>query len=84
MTSSKPSIILCVDDEELPLKLRREVLSRQGYRVLSAHNGESGLQMFRDNKVDLVISDNRRVAHPSVFCLQLRQKKYQWLMLTRS
>jgi len=52
-------VILCVDDEELPLKLRQEVLSRQGYRVLAAHNGASALRMFKDNKIDLVISDNR-------------------------
>jgi len=57
--SSKPPVILCVDDEELPLKLRQEVLSRQGYRVLAAHNGASALRMFKDNKIDLVISDNR-------------------------
>ena len=57
--SSKPPVILCVDDEELPLKLRQEVLSRNGYRVLSAHNGASALRMFKDNKIDLVISDNR-------------------------
>jgi DNA-binding response OmpR family regulator len=57
--TSKASVILCVDNEELPLKIRREVLSRQGYQVLSAHSGESALRMFRDNHVDLVISDNR-------------------------
>ena len=48
-----------VDGEELRLKMRYEVLFRQGYQVLSAHTGESALRMFRDNQVDLVISDNR-------------------------
>jgi DNA-binding response OmpR family regulator len=57
--TSKAPKILCVDNEELPLKIRREVLSQQGYQVLSAHSGESALRMFRDNHVDLVISDNR-------------------------
>ncbi len=52
-------IILCVDEKELPLKVCREVLSQRGYRVLSAHTGEAALRMFRDNNVDLVISDNR-------------------------
>ena len=31
----------------------------EGYRVLAAHNGASALRMFKDNKIDLVISDNR-------------------------
>jgi len=57
--SSKAPVILCLDDKELSLKMRHEVLSRQGYRVLSARSGESALRVFRDNHVDLVISDNR-------------------------
>jgi DNA-binding response OmpR family regulator len=57
--TSKPPVILCLDGEELQLKIHYEVLSRQGYQVLSAHSGESALRMFTDNHVDLVISDNR-------------------------
>ena len=52
-------VILCIDDGELSLNGRREALGRQGYRVLSAHNGVAALQMFGAIHIDLVISDNR-------------------------
>ena len=35
MVNEQP-VILCVDDEEIPLKLRRLVLEKAGYRVVTA------------------------------------------------
>ncbi len=35
--------ILCIDDEELGLEIRRIVLEREGYTVLTADDGPSGL-----------------------------------------
>ena len=53
---SKP-FILCVDDEELGLQIRRAVLERAGYSVLTALNGREGLDAFSSDPVDLVILD---------------------------
>ncbi|CCQ72428.1 response regulator [Magnetospira sp. QH-2] len=49
--------ILVIDDEELARFTIQEILESEGHVVLEAANGEEGLAVFRDNKVDLVITD---------------------------
>jgi CheY-like chemotaxis protein len=49
--------ILCIDDEELGLEIRKMVLEREGYRVLTARDGASGLSIFETQPVDAVILD---------------------------
>jgi len=50
--------ILCIDDEELALSVRKMVLESAGYVVLTAANATQGLEVFKANYVDLVISDH--------------------------
>jgi CheY-like chemotaxis protein len=52
----KPSI-LCVDDEELPLALRKLVLEKQGYRVVIRPIGSGRDAALGDHRVDLVLTD---------------------------
>jgi CheY-like chemotaxis protein len=51
--------ILLVDDEESIRELGEEVLSRFGYRVLTAPDGESALELYQKEpkEVDLIILD---------------------------
>ncbi len=49
--------ILCVDDNEQSLSIRKVLLETRGYRVLSSNNGQLALEMFRQGGIDLVISD---------------------------
>lgn len=49
--------ILCVDDEENPLMLRKLVLQRAGYEVLTAGSVNQALEMLSAHKIDLVLSD---------------------------
>ena len=49
--------ILVIDDEQLTLRVLVSLLSNEGYEVSSAEDGEAGLQSFRENPVDLVITD---------------------------
>ena len=49
--------VLCIDDEELGLEIRKMVLEREGYEVLIAHDGASGLSIFESEDVDVVILD---------------------------
>ena len=51
--------ILLVDDEEALLDLGQQLLSRQGYKTLSAATGEEALELYRrrPEDVDLVILD---------------------------
>jgi CheY-like chemotaxis protein len=52
-----PLTILCIDDEALGLQIRRAVLERNGYQVLTAVDGETGVTLFQDNPVDAVLLD---------------------------
>lgn len=49
--------ILIIDDEELTLNLLSQIMEDEGYEVDCAMNGESGLELFRGQKADLVITD---------------------------
>ncbi len=55
--SSKP-IILCIEDNEGYLRLRRAVLEQNGYSVLAATTGIEALNRLRHSPVSLVISDH--------------------------
>jgi two-component system, OmpR family, response regulator CpxR len=49
--------ILCVDDNEQALSIRKLMLETRGYRVLACNNGAQALETFRRGGVDLVLSD---------------------------
>lgn len=49
--------ILVIDDEELLVRMVKTMLEREGYRVLVAPNGKHGLKLFREESIDLVITD---------------------------
>ncbi len=55
--SGKP-IILCIEDNEGYLGLRRAVLEQNGYSVLGATTGVEALDILRRSPVSLVISDH--------------------------
>ena len=49
--------ILCVDDEETPLVLRKLLLQKAGYDVLTAGTAEEALRVASSSAIDLVLSD---------------------------
>jgi two-component system response regulator CpxR len=49
--------ILCVDDNEQSLSIRKILLETRGYRVIACNSGEQALQAFRNGSVDLVLTD---------------------------
>ena len=49
--------ILVIDDEESIRKLLTEVLGRAHHQVLVAGDGQEGLTLYKQNKVDLVLMD---------------------------
>lgn len=53
----KPLNILVVDDMEMLLDLLHEGLSEFGHRVYTASSGQQALELFKENKIDIVISD---------------------------
>ena len=49
--------ILCVDDEDLPRTLRKLVLEKEGYRVITATSGEEALGLLEREDIRLVLTD---------------------------
>jgi signal transduction histidine kinase/DNA-binding response OmpR family regulator len=50
-------LALVIDDDESAIDLMRRWLSRHGYGVVAAHEGETGLKMLRALRPDIVILD---------------------------
>ena len=50
-------IILCVDDNEQELSVLKFMLATNGYRVVSASNGQQAISLFAETPVDLVLAD---------------------------
>ena len=57
MMKNKTHLVLCVDDEAVGLRVRKILLERAGYQVLTAADGPAGLELFANQPVDAVILD---------------------------
>jgi PAS domain S-box-containing protein len=57
--SASGGVILLVDDEKVIRTMARDILSSLGYEVVVAENGESAVDIYRENRarIDLVIMD---------------------------
>jgi ATP-dependent Lon protease len=51
--------ILFVDDHEVLARLSCEILEMQGYRAVSAYNGEDALRKFDEEDFDILVTDFR-------------------------
>ena len=51
--------ILFVDDHEVLARLSCEILEMQGYRAVSAYNGEDALRKFNQEDFDILVTDFR-------------------------
>jgi CheY-like chemotaxis protein len=65
------TVILCVDDEEIPRTLRQMVLVKQGYTVLSAVSAAQALELLDRHHVDIVLTDQMM---PGVVGTELAKK----------
>ena len=50
-------LILVVEDNELNMKLARDVLQFHGFRTIETVNGEDGVAMAREQHPDLILMD---------------------------
>jgi len=76
--------ILIADDEARMRKLVSDFLKKEGFEVLEADNGKKALDIFNDEKIDLVILD---IMMPEMdgwsVCRQIRKNsKVPMIMLT--
>ncbi len=49
--------ILCVDDDERALSIRKVMLQTRGYRVLTCCDPESAVEIMKEGGIDLVLTD---------------------------
>ena len=57
MLHNRMNTVLIVDDERNYLLVLEEVLSEQGYRVVTAEGGRRGLECIEENDLDVIITD---------------------------
>ncbi len=69
-------LVLCVDDEHVGLQVRRLLLERSGYTVLTARDGTAGLNLFREEPVEAVVLDYAMPGmHGGEIAAQMRAEK---------
>jgi len=73
MQQSSP-LVLCVDDELVGLRVRQILLEHAGYKVLTAVDGHTGLELFAAHPIDVVILD---YAMPGMHGGQVAEKMRQ-------
>jgi CheY-like chemotaxis protein len=72
------NLVLCVDDEVVGLQVRKILLERAGYRVLTASDGPSGLEIFTSEPVEAVVLDYSMPGmHGGEVAVRMRQAKPQ-------
>jgi CheY-like chemotaxis protein len=74
MTENKTHLVLCVDDEVVGLRVRKILLERAGYQVITAPDGYSGLELFATQPIDAVVLD---YAMPGMHGGEVAQKMRQ-------
>jgi CheY-like chemotaxis protein len=57
LTKNKQLTILCIDDDDTGLLIRKMMLEAEGYKVLSARGGQEGLDALASSRVDAIILD---------------------------
>lgn len=51
------SLAMVVDDSQLIREVLRDILEREGYKVLAKINGEEAMQYAKNNHIDLIVTD---------------------------
>ncbi|MBD3401832.1 response regulator [candidate division GN15 bacterium] len=68
--------ILVVDDEQMMRDLLTKILSRDGYRILTAEDGQAALEMLDQHQIDLIISDMKMPRLNGFELLKIVKKDY--------
>lgn len=76
VTSDTQHTLLIVDDEENVLHALLRLLRSDGYRILTAVNGEAALAQLAANEVHVILSDQRMPGMPGTELLGIAREKY--------
>ena len=70
--------VLLVDDETLVVDIAKRKLEKDGFKILTAGNGQEALDVLENNKADLIILDiEMPVMNGYTFLFELEKKKKQ-------
>ena len=70
--SAQPTV-LCIDDDEGNLTMRKWLFAAEGFQVLTAVDGASGIDLFKTKPVDAVVVDyNMPIMNGDVVAQQLK------------
>lgn len=67
-------VILLIEDDSLLLKMYKTKLEKEGFQVLAAEDGQKGLKMALEEKVDFILLD---IMMPKISGLDLLTKLRQ-------
>jgi len=70
-SSALPKTVLIVEDNDLNMKLFRDLLEAYGYQTLAARTGPEALETLKHNRPDLILMD---IQLPEVSGLEVTQK----------
>ena len=66
-TAARRPVILCIDDADIALRVRKLLLGSEGYNVLTANSGEDGLEGTETGSSDSHhFGGNREAPRPGV------------------
>lgn len=68
--------VLLVDDEAGVLKALKRIFVDDNYKILTAENAASALEILKNNKAHLIISDNMMPGMPGTELLKIIRSKY--------
>ncbi len=72
----RPRTLLLVDDEPNILASIKRLLRNAGYRILTAASGQEGLDLLKENDVDVIVSDQRMPGMTGVEFLRAVKTSY--------
>ncbi len=56
-TPARPPTILCIDDDQLVLRITHDALSQCGFQTLIASDGPTGIALAKGERPDLILLD---------------------------
>ncbi|MBC8055768.1 MAG: EAL domain-containing protein [Rhizobiales bacterium] len=74
--TARARTLLLVDDEENILAALKRLLRREGYHVVTATSGAQGLQRLAENRIDVILSDQRMPGMTGVEFLRRAKELY--------
>lgn len=73
--------ILCIDDDPDALRVLTEYLALEGYEVMAAPDGASGIQMLTQESVQLIITDLNMPGLTGMDVIEIVHKNYPHLQI---